>query len=126
MYQRSDIYNADESVLFWMILQENSLGFFGQAHRGKKQSNLCITFSVEANMDGMDERTLLVIAKSLTARVLDDYIQCYSVADTTYQLIDEYVVDQIQHPAAGPDDRDDDKNGKVEEADQRAFKTLPH
>jgi len=54
---------------------------------------------------------------------LDEYIECDNVHDTTHQLTDEQIVDQIQNPAADPDDWGRDENTEVEEAEQP--KTYP-
>ena len=35
-YEPSDIYNADETGLFWQMLPENTLGFVGKKAHGSK------------------------------------------------------------------------------------------
>ena len=67
-YDPRNIYNADESGLFWLMLPENSLGFLGQSHHGKKESKVCVTILVGANMDGSHFLPLYVIGKSKRPR----------------------------------------------------------
>lgn len=73
-YPPSDIYNADETGLFWMMLPENSLGFAGQAHHGKKQPKTRVTVLVGANMDGSDKLPLLIIGKSMKPRAFKKFV----------------------------------------------------
>ena len=63
-YKPNDIYNADETGLFWQMLPENSLGFIGKKAHGSKQPKKCITLLVGANMSGTDKLPLLAIGKS--------------------------------------------------------------
>jgi hypothetical protein len=67
-YEPQDIYNADETGLFWMMLPDNCLGFAGKSHHGQKQPKVRITLLVSANMDGSDKLPLLVIGKSAKPR----------------------------------------------------------
>ncbi|XP_041460886.1 tigger transposable element-derived protein 4-like [Lytechinus variegatus] len=64
----ADIYNADETGIFWQMLPEKSLGFTGTSYHGSKQSKTRITALVCANMDGSDKMPLLVIGKSKRPR----------------------------------------------------------
>ena len=36
-YEPQDIYNVDETGLFWMLFPDNYLGFAGKSHQGNKQ-----------------------------------------------------------------------------------------
>ena len=54
-YKAEDIFNADETGLFWQMLPENTLGFIGQTVHGEKQSKTRITLLVGANMDGSEK-----------------------------------------------------------------------
>ena len=56
-----DVYNADETGLFWKLLPDNSLGFKGTVYHGSKQPKTRITVLVGANMDGSDKLPLFVI-----------------------------------------------------------------
>lgn len=67
-YEPNNIYNADETGIFWQMLPEKSLGFVGQTYHGGKQSKTRITALVCANMDGSDKLPLLTIGKSKKPR----------------------------------------------------------
>ena len=54
-YDACNIYNADETGLFWKLLPDNSLGFLGRTYHGKKQPKERITLLVGANMDDSDK-----------------------------------------------------------------------
>ncbi|XP_075732481.1 tigger transposable element-derived protein 6 [Rhipicephalus microplus] len=63
-YASSDIYNADETGLFYEMLPNKTLDFKGLCCQGGKHSKKRITVLLCANMDGSDKRPLLVIGKS--------------------------------------------------------------
>ena len=63
-YEPNDIYDADETGLFWQMLPENLLGFIGKKAHGSKQPKNRITLLVGANMSGTDKLPLLAIGKS--------------------------------------------------------------
>ena len=68
-YEPNDIYNADETGLFWQMLPKNLLGFIGKkAHGSKQPKKNCITLLVGANMSGTDKLPLLAIGKSKKPR----------------------------------------------------------
>ncbi|XP_060759521.1 tigger transposable element-derived protein 4-like [Neoarius graeffei] len=67
-YKAEDIYNADETGLFYMMLPENALGFIGETVHGGKQKKTRITLLVAANMDGSDKLPMFVIGKSQKPR----------------------------------------------------------
>jgi len=67
-YQPRDVYNADETGLFWQMLPEKSLGFVGQSHHGDKQAKIRVTLLVGVNMDGTDKLPLYAIGKSKNPR----------------------------------------------------------
>ena len=64
-YSPKDVFNADETSLFWLILPDNSLGYAGQSHHGSKQSKQRITILVSSDMDGSEKLPLFVIGKSM-------------------------------------------------------------
>ena len=68
-YRPSEIYNADETGLFWKLLPDNSLGFSEKTYHMTKQPKTRITVLVGANMDGSDKLPLFVIGKSKRPRV---------------------------------------------------------
>ena len=62
-YAPDDIFNCDETGLFWQMLPENSLGFIGEKQSGKKESKGRITLLVGSNMTGTEKMPLLAIGK---------------------------------------------------------------
>ena len=62
-YEPCDIYNADETGLFWKCLPDRTLAPKGSQIQGLKAPKDRITVLVAANMDGSDKRPLLTIGK---------------------------------------------------------------
>lgn len=58
-----NIYNADETALFWQLLPNKTLAEKGDKCRGEKKSKLRVSVLVASNMDGSDKRKLLVIGR---------------------------------------------------------------
>ncbi|XP_064462141.1 tigger transposable element-derived protein 6-like [Ornithodoros turicata] len=67
-FDPADIYNADESGLFFQMLPKRTLALKGEACHGGKQSKLRITVLMCTNMDGSDKRAPLVIGYSKKPR----------------------------------------------------------
>ncbi|XP_060771695.1 tigger transposable element-derived protein 4-like [Neoarius graeffei] len=67
-YKAEDIYNTNETGLFYMMLPENALGFIGETVHGGKQKKTRITLLVAANMDGSDKLLMFIISKSQKPR----------------------------------------------------------
>ncbi|KAK8772455.1 hypothetical protein V5799_024302 [Amblyomma americanum] len=67
-YAPSDVYNADESGLFYQMLPKKTLALKGQACHGGKHSKQRLTLLLCVNMDGTDKRDPLVIGKSARPR----------------------------------------------------------
>jgi hypothetical protein len=67
-FQEKDIYNADETGLFWQLLPNKTLHFRNEKCTGGKQSKERISVLVAANMDGSEKLKLLVIGKSQNPR----------------------------------------------------------
>jgi len=65
-YTSDDIYNADESGLFYRMLPDKSLVMKCESYNGGKRSRL--TILPRANMSGTDKLPLLVISKSAKPR----------------------------------------------------------
>ena len=63
-YRPDQIYNADETGLFWLLLPDNSIGFVGEKYHGTKQPKSRVTVLVGSNMDGSDKLPQFVIGKS--------------------------------------------------------------
>ena len=62
-YKPKDVFNADESGLFWRLLPDKTLAFKGEKCFGGKKSKERITFLVCANMDGSEKRPLFTIGR---------------------------------------------------------------
>ncbi|XP_064418223.1 tigger transposable element-derived protein 4-like [Latimeria chalumnae] len=69
-YKPADIYNANETGLFWRMLPNKTLAFKGEKCTGGKHSDQRVTVLITANMEGSDKRDLLVIGKSQNPRCL--------------------------------------------------------
>lgn len=67
-YSDSDIFNGDETGLFYKIIPNQTLKFQKEKCQGGKKSKERITVFVCANMTGTEKRKLLVIGKSKTPR----------------------------------------------------------
>lgn len=67
-YGPSDIYNADESGLFYEMLPSRTLDLKGQRCHGGKHSKKRVTVLLCTNMEGSDKRPPLVIGKSAKPR----------------------------------------------------------
>ena len=63
-YSPDDIYNADETGLFWRMQPNKSLVLQGDDGRGTKVSKERVTILPCANMSGTDKLELLIIGKS--------------------------------------------------------------
>ena len=62
-FQPDDIFNADETGLFWKCLPDTTLHFKGEACSGGKKSKDRITVLVCSNMTGTEKLPLLVIGR---------------------------------------------------------------
>ena len=62
-YRPCDIYNADETGLYWRLLPDRTLAKKGETCPGGKKSKERVTILVAGNMDGSDKLPLLVIGK---------------------------------------------------------------
>ncbi|XP_072169422.1 tigger transposable element-derived protein 6-like [Diadema setosum] len=69
-YSPRDIFNADETGLFYRLTPDKSLAFSGQECHGMKQNKERVTVMVCANMDGSEKIKPLVIGKSKQPRSL--------------------------------------------------------
>lgn len=67
-FKDSDIFNADETGLFYKLTPDKTLRFRGERCVGGKLSKERITVLVAANLDGTQKRKLLVIGKSRNPR----------------------------------------------------------
>ncbi|XP_077512797.1 LOW QUALITY PROTEIN: uncharacterized protein LOC144123973 [Amblyomma americanum] len=67
-YDPVDVYNADETALFYQMLPCRTLALKGEKCHGGKHSKLRISVLLCANMDGSDKRVPLVIGRSKKPR----------------------------------------------------------
>lgn len=67
-YAPADVYNADETGLFYEMLPARTLDFKGSRCQGGKQSKKRVTVLLCTNLDGSEKRPLLVIGKSAKPR----------------------------------------------------------
>ena len=67
-YKAADIYNANETAIFWKLLPDRTLTFRSDDLHGSKISKERVSVMVCANMDGSDKVPLLVIGKSAKPR----------------------------------------------------------
>lgn len=67
-YSEEDIFNADETGLFFKMLPHKTLALKGEPCHGGKQSKLRITVLLCANMDGSEKLPVFVIGKSASPR----------------------------------------------------------
>uniref|UniRef100_A0A8C4SEN5 HTH CENPB-type domain-containing protein n=1 Tax=Erpetoichthys calabaricus TaxID=27687 RepID=A0A8C4SEN5_ERPCA len=67
-YEAKDVFNADETGLFYRCLPNKTLSFKGQSCSGGKLSKERITVLVDCNSDGSEKLPLFVIGKSLKAQ----------------------------------------------------------
>ncbi|XP_064417988.1 tigger transposable element-derived protein 4-like [Latimeria chalumnae] len=67
-YQPRDIFNIDETGLFYKLLPNKTLALKGEECHGGKHSKERITLLVGSNMDGSEKLKLLVIGKAKQPR----------------------------------------------------------
>ncbi|XP_026471616.1 tigger transposable element-derived protein 4-like [Ctenocephalides felis] len=67
-FSDDDIFNADETGLFYKLMPERTLKFKGENCSGGKLSKDRITLMVAANMSGTEKKKLLIIGKSQKPR----------------------------------------------------------
>ena len=62
-YSAENVFNADETGLYWRLLYDKTHAVKGETHSGGKKSKERVTLLVCANMTGTEKRPLLVIGK---------------------------------------------------------------
>lgn len=67
-YSERDVYNADETALFFQLLPSHTHAMKGETCAGGKHSKVRVTVLLCCNMDGSDRRKLFVIGKSAKPR----------------------------------------------------------
>ncbi|XP_066259361.1 tigger transposable element-derived protein 4-like [Euwallacea similis] len=74
-FKDEDIFNGDETGLFFKLTPDRTLKFKGQTCEGGKLSKERITIFVVANLTGSEKRKLLVIGKSKNPRYFKNIVQ---------------------------------------------------
>ncbi|UYV78234.1 hypothetical protein LAZ67_16000605 [Cordylochernes scorpioides] len=96
-YSPSNIYNIDESGLFYKCLPDKTLTFKGDTCSGTKRSKERITFLAGTNMDGSDKLPLLVIGKYAKPRCfrkeknLSTHYEANKIAWMTAVILKKYL-----------------------------------
>ena len=63
-YEPRDIYNADETGLFFNVFPDRTLAYKGESCHGGKISKDRLTVLLRVNTDGSDKKVPIVIGKS--------------------------------------------------------------
>jgi len=67
-YAASEIYNCDETGLYYWALPEGTMCFKNEKLSGRRKSKERLTDLLTSNMDGSDKRKLFVVGKSAKPR----------------------------------------------------------
>ncbi|KAL8590354.1 hypothetical protein ACOMHN_006470 [Nucella lapillus] len=67
-YEEKDVFNLDETGLFWRLLPDKTFTFKNEKCRGQKKSKDSVTVLLCCNMDGSEKRRPLVIGKFANPR----------------------------------------------------------
>jgi hypothetical protein len=70
-YEPRDVYNADETGLFFNVLPDRTLVYKGETCHGGKHSKYRLTVLLCVNSDGSDKQVPIVIGKSSKPRCFD-------------------------------------------------------
>lgn len=71
-YAPEDIYNADETGMFYQLLPEKTLSFKGEKCSGGKKSKQRVTALLCVNLPGTHKLRPLIIGKSLKPRCFNN------------------------------------------------------
>ena len=63
-YEPCNVYNADETGIYYRALPDGTLTFSTDALSGSKKAKERITALVAVNMDGTDKRPLFILVKA--------------------------------------------------------------
>ncbi|XP_064478259.1 tigger transposable element-derived protein 4-like [Ornithodoros turicata] len=67
-YEPANVYNVDQTALYYQLLLEKMLSFAGDTCMGSKHSKLRVTVLVDAKITGTDKLKLLMIGNAKTPR----------------------------------------------------------
>jgi hypothetical protein len=71
-YEPRDVYNADETGIFFKVLRDRTLAYKGETCHGGKHSKDRLTVLLCVNNDGSDKQVPIVIGKSSKPRCFKD------------------------------------------------------
>ena len=97
-YSPNDIYNGDETALFFKSLPHRTYCFDGDKPAGSAKCKDRLTLLIITNMDGSDHRKLSVIGKSKTPRYLQKYkMQVKDMSVDWYASKNAWMTGEIHH-----------------------------
>ena len=97
-YSPNDIYNGDETALFYKSLPHRTYCFDGDKPAGSAKRKDRLTLLIITNMYGSDHRKLSVIGKSKTPRCLQKYkMQVKDMAVDWYASKNAWMTGEIHH-----------------------------
>ena len=97
-YSPNDIYNGDETALFYKSLPHRTYCFDGDKPAGSAKCKDRLTLLIITNMDGSDHRKLSVIGKSKTPRCLQKYkMQVKDMSVDWYASKNAWMTGEIHH-----------------------------
>lgn len=73
-YSKSEVYNADETSLFYEMLPSKTHALKGESCSGGKHSKSRVTVLLRANMNGSDQQEPFIIGKSRKPRCFGNYV----------------------------------------------------
>ena len=98
-YSPNDIYNGDETALFYKSLPHRTYYFDGDKPAGSAKRKDRLTLLIITNMDGSDHRKLSVIGKSKTPHCLQKKykMQVKDMAVDWYASKNAWMTGEIHH-----------------------------
>ena len=98
-YSPNDIYNGDETALFYKLLPHRTYCFDGDKPAGSAKHKDRLTLLIITNMDGSDHRKLSVIGKSKIPRCLQKKykMQVKDMAVDWYASKNAWMTSEIHH-----------------------------
>ena len=99
-YSPNDIYNGDETALFYKSLPHRTYCFDGDKPAGSAKCKDRLTLLIITNMDGSDHRKLSVIGKSKTPHCLQKKykMQVKDMSVDWYASKNAWMTGEIHHP----------------------------
>ncbi len=95
-WNADDIYNADETALYYKQLPGSTLTFREDTPGGSKMNKACLTLLLITNMSSSDKRKVIVIGKS-TKPVSQEEVRHQPGADAGQLLLQQEGLDEYCH-----------------------------